>query len=76
MTNEEIKTMLKENTNMTDYDINRHIKDGVMVYDDFDEFRQEMIGCFIDDEDEIKSAWERMDEMNFCGKTYRVDFVL
>ena len=41
MKNFEIKEMLKNNTNMTDHDINRHTKDGVIVYDDYEEFKEE-----------------------------------
>ena len=75
MTNSEIREMLKSNTNMSDFDIARHIEDGVMVYSSYDEYRDECIASLCD-EDEIAEMWESLEEMEFNGETVKVDFVL
>lgn len=75
MRNEEIKAMLKECTNMTDRDIDRHIEDGVMVYESREEAIQAGIDALMDD-DEAEEYADRMDKMNYNRKTFYVDFAL
>jgi hypothetical protein len=60
---------------MTKHDIEKHIKDGISVYENsevgYEEFKEEMLGN-LNDEEEIPEMWE---EMEVIGD-YRMDFVL
>lgn len=71
----DVRAMLKCNTNMSKYDIERHVKDGVLIYENFDEFREECLAGLMDEED-IQRAWDTLDTMMYQGKSYKVDFVL
>lgn len=71
MTDSEIRLLLKEYTNMTNHDIDKHIKDGVLVYENFEEYRAECEEALMDDE-MIEKCWNELDIMG----NYRVDFVL
>lgn len=74
MTDLEIKTYLAKHTNMSEYDINRHIKDGVAAYknteDGFCEYRRSFSGSFEDEE--ITKSWSRLDIIG----DYRMEFIL
>lgn len=72
---DKIKEMLKANTNMSEHDIEKHINDGIMVYESFEEFKNEWIAG-MNDEEEAQSAYDKLDTMAYDGKEYKVDFVL
>lgn len=75
MNNNELKALLKENTNMSEKDIDRHIADGIMVYSNdekgYDDFKEDKIAGLCD-EDEIAGDWDSLD---IVGE-YRMDFCL
>lgn len=75
MTDEELRTLLKTYTNMTDWEISRHIKDGIEFYTDdeagFEEFKTNWVGCF-NDEDDAEDVWNDFDVMG----GYRLSFAL
>lgn len=75
MSEREIREVLKKNTNMTDHDIRRHIKDGIFYYKNNSEGKQEFINeCLsaLMDEEEAEKAWE---ELEVIGD-FKVDFAL
>lgn len=75
MNNTELREYLKKHTNMTKYDIDRHIKDGIFVYtndtEGLKEFLQDWIAALCDEED-VADAWQKM----YIVGEYRMDFVL
>lgn len=75
MTNEKLFELLKKETNMTEHDIKKHIKDGISVYENteagYEDFKEEMLGNF-NDEEEIPEMWKDMEVIG----DYRMDFVL
>lgn len=75
MDNKQVKEMLRQNTNMTEHDIDKHIRDGVIVYESYEEFKSEW-NAGLNPEDEAGNEWERLDKMEYNGKEYRIDFIL
>lgn len=79
MRSEEIRKILATGTNMTERDIERHIKDGVSVYDNTDagykEYERECIAGLSDPE-EILEMWDKLETVESDGKNYKIDFVL
>lgn len=75
MTNNEMKGYLKEFTNMTDHDIERHINDGIISYSNdevgFEEFKENCLAGMMD-EDDINDMWEDLEVIG----SYRMDFCL
>ena len=75
MTNVKLFELLKKETNMTDRDIQKHIEDGIMVYENteagFSDFRNDALSGLNDAED-IPEMW---DELDIIGD-YRMDFSL
>ena len=73
MTNEKLFELLKKETNMTDHDIQKHIEDGIMVYENtevgFADFRNDAL-TGLNDEEDIPEMW---DELDIIGD-YRMDF--
>lgn len=82
MKDAEIREMLKDNTNMSSHDIEEHIKDGVIVYSSFEEFKSECIAIGYDEDSELDLMviqWtfdNKLDKMTYKGNTYYVDFIL
>lgn len=79
MKTEEIRKILATGTNMTECDIERHIKDGVSVYDNTDagykDYEQECIAG-LSDQEEIPEMWEKLETVESDGKSYKIDFIL
>lgn len=75
MTNDEIREMLRQNTNMTESDIKKHIRDGVLVYASREEAIDDCIAALMGRE-EAEECVDDMEEMTYDGRTYLVDFVL
>ena len=79
MKTEEIRKILATGTNMTERDIERHIKDGVYVYDNteagYKEYERECIAGLNDPED-IPEMWESLETVESDGKIYKIDFAL
>lgn len=79
MRSEEIRKILAHGTNMTERDIERHIKDGVSVYDNTDagykDYEQECIAG-LNDPEEIPEMWEKLETVESDGKSYKIDFAL
>lgn len=79
MKTEEIRKILATGTNMTERDIERHIKDGVSVYDNTDtgykDYEQECIAG-LSDQEEIPEMWEKLETVESDGKSYKIDFIL
>ena len=76
---EEIRKILATGTNMTERDIERHIKDGVSVYDNTDagykDYEQECIAG-LNDPEEIQEMWKKLETVESDGKSYKIDFSL
>ena len=76
---EEIRKILATGTNMTERDIERHIKDGVSVYDNTDagykDYEQECIAG-LNDPEEIPEMWKSLETVESGGKSYKIDFAL
>ena len=79
MKTEEIRKILATGTNMTERDIERHIKDGVFVYDNteagYKEYERECIACLNDPED-IPEMWKSLETVENGAKSYKIDFAL
>lgn len=79
MKTEEIRKILATGTNMTERDIERHIKDGVSVYDNTDagykEYERECIAG-LNDSEEIPEMWRSLETVESDGKSYKIDFIL
>ena len=75
MTNEKLFALLKKETNMTDDDIQKHIEDGIMVYENteagFADFRNDALAG-LNDEEDIPEMWDGLDIV----ENYRMDFAL
>ncbi len=75
MSNEEIRTFLKENTNMSDHDIDKHLADGVFAYQNntagYEEYKRECLGGFCNEE-EIPEMWDKLETIG----EYKFDWVL
>lgn len=61
--------------NYTEWDIKHHLKDGVFVYESFEDFKQDWIASLCD-EDDAAPAWERLNRSIVDGKEYRYDVAL
>ena len=76
---EEIRKILATGTNMTERDIERHIKDGVSVYDNteagYKEYERECIAG-LNDPEEIPEMWKSLETVESDGKSYKIDFTL
>lgn len=79
MRSEEIRKILAHGTNMTERDIERHIKDGVSVYDNteagYKDYEQECIAG-LNDPEEISEMWRSLETVENDVKSYKIDFVL
>lgn len=79
MNESEIREIIKNGTNMTERDIERHIKDGVSVYDNteagYKEYERECIAGLSDPE-EIPEMWKKLETVENGTKSYKIDFVL
>lgn len=79
MRSEEIRKILAHGTNMTERDIERHIKDGVSVYENteagYKDYEQECIAG-LNDSEEIREMWEKLETVESDGKSYKIDFAL
>lgn len=79
MNESEIREIIKNGTNMTEHDIERHIKDGVSVYNNteagYKEYERECIAGLIDPED-IPEMWENLETVENGAKSYKIDFAL
>ena len=77
MTENEIVKILQDGTNMTVHDIEKHIREGLVIYEDnkegFEDFKDAFIGG-LNDLEEAPEEWEKMDLIESNGKKYRVDF--
>lgn len=75
MTNEKLFELLKKETNMTDHDIQNHIEDGILVYENtesgFENFKNDALAGMNDEED-IPDMWDKLDIIG----DYRMDFAL
>lgn len=75
MTNTEMMNYLKEFTNMTEHDIERHVNDGIISYSNseagFEEFKENCLAGMMD-EDDINDMWEDLEVIG----SYRMDFCL
>ena len=75
MTNAELKMLLQAHTNMSNRDIDRHIRDGIMVYSNnesgYNEFKADRLANLFDEED-IAPDWDRLDIVG----DYRLEFIL
>ena len=77
--NEMAKRIMESDSHYTKYDIQRHLKDGITVYEDNEEEKETFVsnceaGC-IDRETAI-DMWNDLYTARYEGKTYRMDFVL
>ena len=79
MNESEIREIIKNGTNMTERDIERHIKDGVSVYDNteagYKEYERECIAG-LNDPEEIPEMWKKLETVENGTKSYKIDFVL
>ena len=79
MKTEEIRKILATGTNMTERDIERHIKDGVSVYDNTDvgykDYERECIAG-LNDPEEIPEMWKKLETVENGAKSYKIDFAL
>ena len=79
MNNQEMtleEKVLRAYGRMCEFDIRRHLKDGVFVYESFEEFNDELRNSGEDDAEEIKRDWDALEEVNVDGQTYRFDVAL
>nr|DAQ42581.1 MAG TPA: hypothetical protein [Caudoviricetes sp.] len=64
MTNEKLFELLKKETNMTDHDIQKHIKDGIVIYEDnedgFVDFKNDALAG-LNDEEDIPDMWDKLE---------------
>ena len=76
---EEIRKILATGTNMTERDIERHIKDGVYIYDNteagYKEYERECIAG-LNDPEEIQEMWGNLETVENGAKSYKIDFAL
>lgn len=79
MNESNIKEILKNGTNMTDHDIEKHIKDGISVYENtekgYNDFKIESINCLCDPED-IPEMWQKLNTIESNEKSYKINFIL
>lgn len=77
MVEQEIRKILEDGTNMTAHDIEKHIREGLAIYEDtkegFEDFKDDFIGG-LNDPKEAREEWEKMDLIESNGKRYKVDF--
>lgn len=77
MVEQEIRKILEDGTNMTAHDIEKHIRDGLAIYEDIEEglqdFRDDWVSG-MNDLEEARSRWGAMDLIKSNGKRYKVDF--
>lgn len=59
----------------TEEDIRRHLKYGVYYDISYEEFRENCLGCLIDEED-IPGMWDKLDTSVVDGVTYRYSVCL
>lgn len=73
MTNEQLFKLLKKETYMTDHDIQKHIKDGIVIYEDsedgFADFKNDALAG-LNDEEDIPDMWDKLEIVG----DYRMDF--
>lgn len=77
MTENEIREILENGTNMTARDIEKHIREGLIIYEDTKEGFEDFKGAFIgglNDPEEAPEEWEKLELIESNGKKYRVDF--
>lgn len=76
MTEQEIRKILENGTNMTAHDIEKHIREGLIIYEDtkegFEDFKDAFIGG-LNDPEEAPEEWEKLELIESNGKKYRVD---
>ena len=79
MTEQEIRKTLADGTNMTTHDIEKHIREGLAIYEDtaeeFQDFKGNWVGG-LNDPEEAREEWEKLDLIESNGKKYRVDFLV
>lgn len=77
MTEQEIRKILQDGTNMAAHDIEKHIREGLVVYEDnkegFEDFKDAFIGG-LNDPEEAPEEWEKLELIESNEKKYRVDF--
>lgn len=61
--------------NYTEHDIRLHLKDGVFVYESYEEFLEDWVASLCD-EDEAKGVWDKLNVAVVDGKEYRYDLAL
>ena len=75
MTGAELRTYLIERTKMSVQDIDKHLKDGIFVYEDnlngYIQFKADCVGGLLDEE-EIPGLWKKLEKIG----EYRMEFVL
>lgn len=74
MNEKELIDLLKTEANMTNRDIERHIKLGIFAYPNNESGRQEFIDEFTACLGELEDAEETWESLDVLG-AYRVDFV-
>lgn len=74
MVKKELIDLLKTEANMTNRDIERHIKLGIFTYPNDESGRQEFIDEFLACLGELEDAEEAWESLDVLG-AYRVDFV-
>lgn len=75
MNNEEVKAYLGKHTNMSKYDIERHIRDGYEMYPNngkgYTEFADNLLAALFDVED-VPECWEQLEVIG----DYKFDWTL
>lgn len=75
MTLEELVLRNDTRNHYTESEIKRQLKQGVFVYATYQEFFENWIGCWGDEED-APAAWNALDTAEVDGTTYHYDVVL
>lgn len=75
MTGAELRAYLIKHTKMSIHDIDKHLKEGIFVYEDslngYMRFKADCVGGLLDEE-EIPNLWKKLDVIG----AYRMEFVL
>ena len=75
MTGAELRTYLVEHTKMSMYDIDKHLKDGIFVYEDnlngYMQFKADCLGGLLDEE-EVPNLWGKLEKVG----EFRMEYAL
>lgn len=70
-----IEERILRTTKMSEHDIQKHLRDGVIYYEDYDQFFTDWLAG-LNDEEDAPAAWDKLDTATVDGITYRYEVVL